>query len=581
MAAFLIALLRHPVSRKQALTVRTESRRQLIQIAMRVLKELSSNPLLCFLELWEYRIQSEGNETFVDLIKSLFMNRLILQEILSEAGGFQRDLFDSIEKLLFKSAAIGRKSVENTCTRRSWPPEPMKKKANNPVNSEPMLQALDDNESRLAKLYCFASTAKFLGSLAKNCEEGSQNMSKTNGISSLLQYREHEPRKVLCILEGVLTILHNLETSVIIPVMNSEREVNIMVEEDLDKFGIVVDTVRAFICGLIHHPRMPECASAEYFSRNRAPHNSKQLSVATNVRKAPPIDIPFGIDTFSDFGQEVSYFDDESQPMKLSSNLINERGCGAVSQYERDSNITSNWTCLRSNAYVGRARSLLTEDEKSVGELCSCLLPQPGDESKTLSNTRLGCANGMCENRMANMECGPGECGGGKNCKNRRLQKLEYSKTKPVPMKGKGIGLVADENIEKGDLIGEYLGEVVTVKEFEKRKKKYAGEKHFYFMALTNKLTIDASRKSQITRFLNHSCEPNCIAEKWNAGGEPRVAIIANRSIEKGEELTLDYGTGAIGSSLSLCLCGSTKCRGKWTADIGNTAFRTDVDSDV
>ena len=43
------------------------------------------------------------------------------------------------------------------------------------------------------------------------------------------------------------------------------------------------------------------------------------------------------------------------------------------------------------------------------------------------------------------------------------------------------------------------------------------------------------------TRFINHSCDPNCTAEKWQVGGELCIAITARQHISANEELTYDY----------------------------------------
>ena len=44
-----------------------------------------------------------------------------------------------------------------------------------------------------------------------------------------------------------------------------------------------------------------------------------------------------------------------------------------------------------------------------------------------------------------------------------------------------------------------------------------------------------------VARFINHSCEPNCRAEKWLVGGELCIAIIACTDIAPGKELVYDY----------------------------------------
>jgi histone-lysine N-methyltransferase SETD2 len=60
------------------------------------------------------------------------------------------------------------------------------------------------------------------------------------------------------------------------------------------------------------------------------------------------------------------------------------------------------------------------------------------------------------------------------------------------------------------------VGDVIDLKEFKKRIEKYSDEKneHFYFMSLKNDLFIDATRSGNISRFFNHSCDPNCETQK-------------------------------------------------------------------
>lgn len=62
----------------------------------------------------------------------------------------------------------------------------------------------------------------------------------------------------------------------------------------------------------------------------------------------------------------------------------------------------------------------------------------------------------------------------------------------------------------------EYVGEVLDPLEFSIRVKKYSKEKrqHHYFMALKSDEIIDATMKGNITRFVNHSCDPNSETQK-------------------------------------------------------------------
>lgn len=64
--------------------------------------------------------------------------------------------------------------------------------------------------------------------------------------------------------------------------------------------------------------------------------------------------------------------------------------------------------------------------------------------------------------------------------------------------------------------IMEYVGEVIDPFDFHKRVEKYAKQKleHHYFMALKADEIIDATCKGNVTRFVNHSCEPNSRTQK-------------------------------------------------------------------
>ena len=62
----------------------------------------------------------------------------------------------------------------------------------------------------------------------------------------------------------------------------------------------------------------------------------------------------------------------------------------------------------------------------------------------------------------------------------------------------------------------EYLGEVVSEKEFQRRMtEEYFNERHHYCMNLDYGMVIDGYRMGNIGRFVNHSCEPNCEMVKW------------------------------------------------------------------
>ena len=68
--------------------------------------------------------------------------------------------------------------------------------------------------------------------------------------------------------------------------------------------------------------------------------------------------------------------------------------------------------------------------------------------------------------------------------------------------------------IDRGEFIIEYVGEVLEYAEFRARAKIYSKVDHFYFMALNANEILDAAKKGNASRFINHSCDPNCETQK-------------------------------------------------------------------
>jgi hypothetical protein len=84
-------------------------------------------------------------------------------------------------------------------------------------------------------------------------------------------------------------------------------------------------------------------------------------------------------------------------------------------------------------------------------------------------------------------------------------------------------------------------------------------------------LTIDATYRGNVARFLNHACSPSNNLCKQKVFAAPyvtaayRLAFFAARDIELGEELTYDYGyeVGAVKGQPVVCQCGAPACRGR------------------
>ena len=86
-----------------------------------------------------------------------------------------------------------------------------------------------------------------------------------------------------------------------------------------------------------------------------------------------------------------------------------------------------------------------------------------------------------------------------------------------------------------------------------------------YLFSLSDGDTIDGAEGGNATRFINHSCWPNCAAvEVLDPFEQLIIEIRTLRTIQSGEELTLDYEL-ALDSANALdyrCQCGTPQCRG-------------------
>jgi len=111
-----------------------------------------------------------------------------------------------------------------------------------------------------------------------------------------------------------------------------------------------------------------------------------------------------------------------------------------------------------------------------------------------------------------------------------------------------GLGLFAKHGIPKDECVGEYTGELITSEAANKRRAKYRRKNlsSYFYTAQDDKnddrMVIDAQAMGNHTRFINHSCEPNCVSKSIIVDGVPRRMMITTKSINKGEQLYLNYG---------------------------------------
>uniref|UniRef100_A0A8C5A5B8 Nuclear receptor binding SET domain protein 2 n=1 Tax=Gadus morhua TaxID=8049 RepID=A0A8C5A5B8_GADMO len=169
-----------------------------------------------------------------------------------------------------------------------------------------------------------------------------------------------------------------------------------------------------------------------------------------------------------------------------------------------------------------------------------------------------------CLNRMLLYECHPQVCPNGTRCCNQDFSKRLYPDTKIIKTAGKGWGLICLRDIKKGEFVNEYIGELIDEEECRARIR-FAQENnisHFYMLTIDKDRIIDAGPKGNYSRFMNHSCQPNCETQKWTVNGDTRVGLFAVCPIPAGTELTFNYNLDCLGNEKTVCRCGAPNCSG-------------------
>jgi len=186
-------------------------------------------------------------------------------------------------------------------------------------------------------------------------------------------------------------------------------------------------------------------------------------------------------------------------------------------------------------------------------------------------------------------ECGPG-------CKTRVVQKGRQIPLEIFKTTNRGWGLRCPVNIQKGQFIDTYRGEIITNEEathredcagkIDKQSYLYSLDKHVGDLDGEGKeltaedcYVVDGQYKGGPTRFINHSCDPNCrqYTVSYNKYDIKiyELAFFACENIPAGTELTFNYKDtdrdedndneeqGDVEDYEIECRCGSANCVGK------------------
>mmetsp|Transcript_391 Transcript_391/g.578 ORF Transcript_391/g.578 Transcript_391/m.578 type:complete len:149 (+) Transcript_391:931-1377(+) len=143
---------------------------------------------------------------------------------------------------------------------------------------------------------------------------------------------------------------------------------------------------------------------------------------------------------------------------------------------------------------------------------------------------------------------------------NRVESKVRYE-VEVFNTKYKGWACRSLQNIDQGEFVMEYVGEVVE--DDDKKAREFT-----YLFSVGESVNIDPVNKGNVARFMNHSCTPNLhgvrsvlpnIAEKTYH----RVMFFANQKIIQGQELNISYGyeKARVPGICLPCRCYSPGCK--------------------
>lgn len=175
-------------------------------------------------------------------------------------------------------------------------------------------------------------------------------------------------------------------------------------------------------------------------------------------------------------------------------------------------------------------------------------------------------------------------------CVNRVVERGRQIPLQIFRTEDRGWGVRTLVDLQKGQFVDRYLGEILTAREARHRRSvaTMARRKDVYLFALDKfsdansldsrlagpPLECDGEFRAGPTRFINHSCSPNLrIFARVGDHADKHIhdlAFFAVRDIAAGDELTFDYVDGIVDlasdarhhvAGMTPCLCKSPNCR--------------------
>ena len=127
---------------------------------------------------------------------------------------------------------------------------------------------------------------------------------------------------------------------------------------------------------------------------------------------------------------------------------------------------------------------------------------------------------------------------------------MSYLEVRASRIHGKGV--FARKRLAARRKVGEFMGELISIREARRRAKNAAV---VTIVEFEDDKALDVA-SDLCLRYVNHSCAPNTYLRRANR----RVELYTLREIRPGEELTCDYGETHHDGTLP-CQCGAEMCR--------------------
>ncbi|KMP04112.1 histone H3 methyltransferase Clr4 [Coccidioides immitis RMSCC 2394] len=222
--------------------------------------------------------------------------------------------------------------------------------------------------------------------------------------------------------------------------------------------------------------------------------------------------------------------------------------------------------------------------EKCDLNICTCPSQEEGSDQRIVpykvgDNGAVVLREDFMERKSMIYECSM-LCSCSSTCMNRVVERGRKVRLEIFETRNRGFGLRSKNSIQAGQYIDCYLGELLTKSEADNREKAISNKASYLFsldflVDDEEVYVVDGRKFGSVTRFMNHSCNPNCkmfpVSHKHADQRIFGLAFFALTNIPAGTELTFDYHPNwnpikdgkDIDPDAVKCLCEERNCRGQ------------------